>query len=378
MDAPFGQWWDDPIKHAKRTAYWVPIAREAMGWVKNKRVLKYFTLCSREMIDVFALVKEGILKYDKKDHRLDGVFFCETEEQIVPEIKEMLGFENSGVMGKLEDVVLFEDDAETDIHATVVEIDKHFDTEGESIPAPFLERLKQKRKYLVFQNQFPFDFLNLDFCDKYYQDPPDTLKISKAVRRIMQWQSRVGIWAGAEYSVKKFAFAVTCRFAADEVSGEAFDRLALVLKKNMNDFPSYSKAVGSDGDRKDTDGWKKNAPLDFFLAVWPKELMKIAEQEQWRCEMKTLLHYERTGGSGKNYRMISLICECTRDPAPSIHEVQSLWLLDRANHKELLPVDETKAAGKALLDDLEAVVEIRNEQAKRKQRELLPAPRRKS
>lgn len=376
MESPFGKWWDDLIKHKKRTAYWIPIAKSYRTRLKANRSLKYFTLCAREMIDVFLLVKERVLQIDKHSHQIDGVFFCELDEQVMPEIKELLGYEDSGVLGRLEDILLFEDGLDTDNHTTIEGIDAYFDKEGEGIPGPLLLRLKQKRNHLVFKKQFPFDFFNLDLCDVYYQDPPNTLKIANAVKRIMQWQGRQGLSGGEAYNLERFVLAVTCRFAADEIPDEAMEKLTAVLEKNINEFPRYGKAVADDDRRRNPAAWKEADPLDFFLSAWPKELMRIAEAEQWRLENKALVHYDRVGDSGKQYKMISLICECERDASPRIHEEQSLWLLERKNHSEIRSADLTGKEGELLFGDLEEVVKIRNAQAKIKERELLPAPRR--
>ena len=62
------------------------------------------------MIDVFMLAREDVLEYDSLRHAIDTVVFCECDEEHVPVMRELVGRENSGFLGKLEEIVLFEDD----------------------------------------------------------------------------------------------------------------------------------------------------------------------------------------------------------------------------------------------------------------------------
>src|SRR5207249_8265969 len=97
-------------KHAKRRAFWLPRVKDLTRGIIPVRVPRYLTLCASEMIDVFMLVREKILSYSAESGIIQHVRFCEMDEEIFPEIKELIGLEDSGFPGKLEDLALFEDD----------------------------------------------------------------------------------------------------------------------------------------------------------------------------------------------------------------------------------------------------------------------------
>ena len=103
---PFGKWWPCLRKHFKRTQIWLPRAKELTKHLDGQRPFRYFTFCARPMIDVFMLVKEKVLQVDESSRKIRGVTFCETDEAIYPEIIELIGFEESGFQGTLEDITL--------------------------------------------------------------------------------------------------------------------------------------------------------------------------------------------------------------------------------------------------------------------------------
>ena len=69
----------------------------------------HFTLCARSMIDVYMLVKEGVLQFDETKTRIPGVSFCESAIEMMQEMKELRGVEESAFFARLEDLVLFQD-----------------------------------------------------------------------------------------------------------------------------------------------------------------------------------------------------------------------------------------------------------------------------
>lgn len=369
--ARFSRWWNDPIKHYKRRHYWIPEAKKLQRELDGKRGFRYFTLCSREMIDVFSLIKEGIVSYDTALHKINHVKFCEIDETIFPEIKDLVGYEDSGFLGRLEDIVLFQGDSYTDKFTSRGEINTEIERLGEAIPKEKKHRLELKSQHLSLQQAFPFDFVNYDFCDIYYPNPPDTMRINSAVDRMVEWQSRLGIEEGREFFLKRFLLAVTCRFD-DNVSKDAYGRLATVVAANQREYPQYRIALERDPVRKDLKKWQKQDPFDLFLSAWPKELIRIMEKRQWRMEIRGFVFYPRVSDLGKHYTIVSLLCDCIRQNSVGTHEGQSLWLLDRNNRDKLKPLSRSSAEGRPLYAHLQAVVTKRNAQAQYRSRPLLP------
>src|SRR6266511_4812126 len=128
----FSRWWNCPKKHLKRLRYWIPEAKKLHDEI-GQRPFRYFTLCSREMIDVFSLVREGVLHRDNTLRKIGHVKFCERDEQIVPEIIEMLGHEDAGFKGNLDEIVLFRDGEGSEQLRTMQEIELELEQQGESM-----------------------------------------------------------------------------------------------------------------------------------------------------------------------------------------------------------------------------------------------------
>src|SRR3989304_5017041 len=364
---PFSRWWKDPIKHYKRRYYWIPAAKKLHRELNGTRNLRYFTLCSREMIDVFCLIKERVISYDTSLHKINHVKFCEEDPAIFPEIKDMIGHEVSGFLCRLEEIALFRNDAYTEKFTSSRDIHVELDRLGESISEEKKRRLELKLQHLLFERAFPFDFLNLDFSVVYYPNPPDTMRINSTVDRLVGWQGRLGFDDDKQFALSRFLLAVTCRFD-DSVSEDAYDRMATVLRGNQREYPQYRIALARNPVRNNLRQWRRKDPLDFFLSAWPKELLQIMERHQWRMEIPGLVFYLRVGESGKRYFIVSLLCNCVRQGSLGNHEGQSLWLLDRNNREKLERPSQANQVGRSLYAHLRAVAALRNAQAQLRSR----------
>jgi hypothetical protein len=208
----FGRWWKDLKKHEKRLRHWLPHWQALAQRIGNGRRLRYFTLCARPMIDVFMLVREGLLEVDPENHSIGRVQFCECDPDHFNEIREMIAREDAGFFGELETVVLFQDDDFTGQYPTPESIDLRLEDEG--LQSDKLDRLQLKRTFLNVKASFPFDCINLDFCDYYYPRPPNMLRVNETVERLLDWQGRrsndpEGV------SLAEFVLTVTCRYDSD-------------------------------------------------------------------------------------------------------------------------------------------------------------------
>jgi len=367
----FGKWWDDLKKHTKRRTHWVPNAKRLHRQLAGSRGFRLFTLCSREMIDVFTLIKEGVISHDRARGKINDVKFCEMDPEIFPEITDMIGYVDSGFLGSLDEIALFQDDRYTEKFTTQAQIDAELERLGEAIGADKLKRLNLKKTFLQLQDAFPFDFINLDYCSAYYPSPPDTMRINSAIERMVQWQSRVVLDNGSSHTLDRFLISVTCRFDK-KLSKDAFQRMTRVVSDNLRQYPQYKIAVESDKARSKISNWARKDGFDFFLSAWPKELLKIVEQHQWRMEILGFAYYDRKGDSGKPYEIVSLICECSRALRPGSHEAQSLWALNRDNRIKIEALPKKSKERRELVSHLNSVVAHRNAQAKYAQRPLLP------
>src|SRR5271156_1407070 len=184
----FDKWWNDLKKHQKRVRHWLPHWKALAASVAHERSMRYFTLCARSMIDVFMLVREGLLEIDPESHAIKRVQFCECDQEQFVEIKEMVAREDAGFFGQLEDVVLFKEDDFTAQFPTIDSINEKLEDEGLQNEIEKVDKLQLKRTHFAVRSSFPYDFINLDFCQYYYPKPPGMLRVNETVERFLDWQ----------------------------------------------------------------------------------------------------------------------------------------------------------------------------------------------
>ena len=325
------------------------------------------------MIDVYMLVKESVLKVDETERRILGVAFCELEKEVFPEMIELIGVEESGFRAKLEDLALFSDIPETQTLDTMAALEGFLEEKGEGLSPELQEAVENKRRHLLFQSLFPFDFLNLDFCDRYYGSPPDVMKINLTIDKLLDWQRRPGKKGnGQSFSVSRFVTAITCRVDGT-LAPETSRRLKDIVQENAHEYDEYQAAL-RERDIDDLAGWSANAPLDFFMSAWPKEIARLALTKQWDIKVHNHAFYERVSDKGEAYHMVCLVVEFTQAPICSTYLSAATQSLDQDARTEIHRIEPTGAEGQRLLADLRQIVNLRNAQAKRFGREELPEP----
>ncbi len=373
-DDPFGKWWPCLRKHYKRTYIWLPRARELHSELAGGRTFRYFTLCARPMIDVYMLVREQILPVDDTAKRVRGVSFCECNSDVFPEMLELIGIEESGFLAKLEELVLHQDTPETETLDSEESLTRYLEEQGEGLDFAIRERVEGKRRHLVFRELFPFDFLNLDFCDRYYGSPPDVMKIHATIDKILEWQRRPNTAdGGKEFSVKRFVAAITCRVDLN-TPPDAVSRLKDLVTRNSAEYPEYSQAVRQRA-ATGLDQWAREFPLDFFMAAWPKEIARLAKLKSWDIAIRDHAFYERQNDEGETYHMVSLVVEFIQAPICDTYLTAVTRCLDPNARTAIPRFDPESGDGIALISDLREIVDLRNSQATRVAREPLPEPR---
>jgi hypothetical protein len=371
----FDKWWPCLKKHTKRVKYLLPYAKYLKANLNSERAFRYFTLCAPPMIDVFMLTKEDVLDYDESHLAIDAVVFCEYNQEHVPMMRELIGRENSGFQGRLEDLVLFEDDDFTATLPDIRAVENYRIQKGESLTEEQSDQLQKKIDHLELQRCFPFDFINLDFCDHYYPDPPDIMKVNKTVDRMLEWQRRVHAANTSSKTARKvdeFMMAITCRHDT-KLPAEAQTRLLNLIRSNCDEFPNYKQQLQASRPTE-IDVWAESSNLDFFLAGWPKEIAHLADQRQWDMEIVEYLHYSRISDTGQSYEMICLVCVFKRTEFSKTYLAVSMKALDEDQRIIINRVDREDANGKALLSDLTGIVELRNAHAENAKRDVLPLP----
>jgi len=372
-DDRFEKWWPCLRKHYKRTHIWLPQAKVLQKNLAGKRSFRYFTLCGRPMIDVYMLVKEKILPFDGETRRVQGASFCENDQKIFPEMKELIGVEEAGFLATLEDLVLFRDDPKTQTLDSETALTRYLEEQGEGLDTVVREKVEEKRRHLLFRGLFPFDFLNLDFCDRYYGNPPDVMKIHSTIDKLLEWQRRPGKTdSGREFSVERFVVAITCRVDL-KTPADAVSRLKHMVANNSSEHDSYKQAL-ENRSISNLDSWAHKSPLDFFMAAWPKEIARLAREKSWDITIHDHAFYDRQSDRGENYHMVCLVVEFTPTIFCNTYLSAVTQCLDEGARKAIPRFEPGKGGGTSLVTSLREIVEIRNQQASKFARELLPDP----
>lgn len=364
----FDKWWNDLRKHSKRMRRWLPHWKA----VANGRPLRYFTLCARSMIDVFLLVQEGLLEIDIESNSIKRVQFCECEEEQFVEIREMMAREDAGFFGRLEDVVLFEDDDFTAQFPTLESVEIKLEDEGLQSDLTRLDRLQAKRTFFNARASFPYDCINLDFCQYYYPKPPGMLRVSKTVERFLEWQRRPS--TETEYEpLQQFVLAVTCRYDSD-FPEEAARRLTELVRENCRASAQYKLQLAESRNVLEAEQWAQRDPEDLFFAGWPKDIAQAAIDNGWAMDVLEYVYYRRTGDDDKPYIIACLVARFTAANLATDDLRTAMFALESNNRHVIDEIERGSQEGQQLLQSLADIVAVRNEQARRRQRAELPPP----
>ncbi len=96
------------------------------------------------MIDVYMLVKEGVVPLDGETRRVQGVYFCECDRDIFPEMTELIGIEEAGFLATLEDLVLFEEVPETQTLESEDSLTAFLEQQGERLSEALREKARRR------------------------------------------------------------------------------------------------------------------------------------------------------------------------------------------------------------------------------------------
>jgi hypothetical protein len=366
----FDKWWNDLKKHRKRLRHWLPHWKALAERIGDGHPLRYFTLCARSMIDVFMLVREGILEVDLSNNSICRVQFCECDQEQFDEIREMIAREDAGFFGRLEQVVLFEDDDFSGQFPTMESISLKLEDEGLQADLPKLDKLLLKQTFFNVKASFPYDCVNLDFCSYYYPKPPGMLHINRTVERFLDWQRRPN---DDGTSLSEFVLAVTCKHDS-QFPQEAETRLTELIRSNCAMSPEYKEEIEKSRGTARIEDWATRDREDFFFAGWPKDIARSAKDLGWSMEVLDYVYYRRLGDANNEYVIACLVAKFSR-ANPIRPDVQTaLFALKPENRQFISEIDRGSAEGQQLVQNLETIVVLHNEQARRKQRPELPSP----
>jgi hypothetical protein len=321
------------------------------------------------MIDVFLLVQEGLLELEPDSHSIKRVQFCEYDQEQFLEIREMIAREDAGFFGKLEDVVLFKDDDFTAQFPTLESVSAKLEDEG--LPDDAQSRLLQKRTFFNARASFPYDCINLDFCEYYYPAPPGMLRVNETVERFLDWQRRAS--DDSEYGpLTEFVLAVTCRYDSD-FPMPARTRLTELILENCRTSAPYKLQLQQTRHASPKQ-WAEQNPQDLFFAGWPKDIARSAGEHGWSMNVLDYVYYERVGDANNSYLIACLIARFAQGQLDTNDIDTAMFALDEEKRELISEIKRDSVDGKQLLESLESVVAVRDEQARRRRRRELGAP----
>jgi len=347
--------WDtDTVKHYVRFHGWGPACKDRAEGVRragrrSKEPLKYFTLCAGRAVDVFMLSRLGVLRVDVETNRLQGVCWCEVRDNEAAEIERSVG--GVGFRGRLEDILLFEDDADTRRYTLDDEPEKRI-----------RRKLNIKSLHEGLRGRFPFDILNLDFCGQFFPpDEPFSSPMLRLIDRMLEWQRDAD-----DQSCDSFTLLLTSCIRKRR-SQDAMAELTTRLHGNMKESPLFRAAYDSAFGGIDPQSLGERDLPAFFSVALPKVIASRARERQWSPIHKgTFIYTKRDPRTREFYRMLSWVAHFNRVTGQARKGNQRDPLYEKAITDAIAhgPVDVQKALSsrhvkREVKKDLDAVKEHR-------------------
>lgn len=360
----------DPLKHYVRKHGWLTEAKRQKHVIRNrsKRIpLRYFTFCAAEAIDVFMLAREGILKRSEETGRLEGVYFCEEDDENFGIIADLIGSPENGFQGKFEKIVLFKDDEETK--------DKTLEDEQEDqdpYTPDMREKLRYKDKHHRLRAAFPFDIINLDVCGVMFPPRRDIMApLLESIIQILAWQTESKFLIN-ERECKQFTLFLTSHIDPTDTNQNAIAQLENRVIKNMHTNEGFRSAFVEYYGHDLVEKLVQDNFAEFFCIALPKFIIHEAlfrfgwkvtsgptylynrdyrreENRQYQI-MHTVSVYERIPGFGKSLDI------------PSVDQyTQSVIQLVNDQIKWIDDVIENLDVRQELEEDLKKIVELRDQ-----------------
>ncbi len=286
MSKPSEPNWDTyHCKHCARLYGWLPASKEYLKLAKKANI-KYFTLPGTKAIDIFMFEMEGLLLRDKKTGTLPNVVSCEEIQDKVPEILDVVRplTKEAIIIGKLQDVLAFEDDEYTKITPL----------NAYSKDPKKRKQLRLKRTFERLRHFFPFDIINFDPCDNLLNPDITENRLCKALERIFELQ----------YSTDKFLLFVTTPLF--DVAAGSKNKLKEDYQSNVSKYPKIGEALLSSV--KTTDYDKIDGNKKFAIGVAKSIILRAATNKGWECEHKGIYIYDNEGGN----RFLNSVILCTK------------------------------------------------------------------
>ena len=354
----------DPLKHYVRRRGWLTAARQQKQVIRNrsKRIpLRYFTFCAAAAIDVFMLEREGILKRSEETERLEGVYFCEADDESFGIIADLIGSPQQGFQGKFERIVLFEDDEETD-GKTLIDEDFYL---------PEIRRkLKDKDAHQRLREAFPFDIINLDVCGVMF--PPREVamtRLLKSIIQILEWQTNSKFLI-SDLECKRFTLFLTSHIDPNDTNQHAIEQLENRVNDNMRNSDFRTAFVEKYGHNEVAKLISEKFPEFFCVALSKFIIHEALFRLGWKVTCGPTYLYNRDyRRENRQYQIMHTVGVYERIPGfqenldvPSMDQyIQSVTQLVNDEIKWVDDIVENFDILQELQEDLRVIVELRDQ-----------------
>ena len=264
----------DPLKHYVRKYGWLTAARQQKHTIRNrsKRIpLRYFTFCAAGAIDVFMLERAGILKRSGETGRLEGVYFCEENDEDFGRIADLIGTPENGFRGTFEDIVLFKDDEDTDGKELKDELEI-----GNVYSDEVREKLGRKDTHYRLRKAFPFDIINLDVCGVMFPPKRDIIApLLESIIQILAWQTE-SKFSINERECKRFTLFLTSHIDPNDTNQHAIEQLENRVIENIHTNKGFQDAFVRQYGHNQAPKLIHENFAEFFSIAFPKFMIHEA------------------------------------------------------------------------------------------------------
>ena len=293
--------WDlDAVKHYVRRHAWLPAAQDQFQASSLAgREPSYLTFCAANAVDVFLLLKEGVLVRDPDTDVVLNTYFCEKEQTEFNEISQLIGAHEQGFLGNFEEMILFEDDDTTR--------DKDIrDTSKRYRGRQLRQRLNTKERHRQFRAAAPFDLVNLDICGVFF--PPKRGEQSPMLRSIgtlMDWHTKA---SEQDETFQSFTIFLSTHMEGGLISQDALEQMILMMEQNQIQYTGFSDALRSRFGTSDVRQIAADCFVEFYCVGLPKRIVSMANSKGWRTEIKFSGTYQRIRHlTGEVYLMLAWV-----------------------------------------------------------------------
>ena len=359
----------DLLKHYVRKFGWLKASKQQkqqIGARLKEIPLRYFTFCAADAIDVFMLLREGILTKSDETGRLEGVYFCEKDLGSFGEIASLIRTPEQGFQGDFHKIVLFKDDEETR--------DKRFEDDE-----PYTPELRKKLHYKDANHRlreaFPFDVINLDVCGVMFPSKTEPRQVItpllRSINQILKWQMESS-FSSSNGECSQFTLFLTSHVDPALTDENAVQQLKNRVIDNISESERFQSAFLKRYGHNQVKKLIDENFAEFFCIALPKYMIHMALHDYgWQVTCRPAYLYNRDDKWKKNkqYQIMHTVSVCERIPgfqqsldAPSIGQYfRSVTQLINDGVQWVDDAIENPDVSLDLEEDLRQIVRLRDE-----------------